>query len=117
MEHSFTYSITDTENLIFSGESHNFKIHSKPEGGSQELIAYYKGGKWGFDNHQQRKLFLCLFDNNRPGFFKAFKAFQRSFKERPKLYEFTCIRRRFHIKVTRLRAGLWESLYNTFYTR
>lgn len=117
MNHTFTYSLSDTENLIFSGTSSKFDIFSKPEGGSQDLIARFNAGKWSFDNHQQRQLFLTLFDNNRQGFYKGVKSFLRSLKERPKLYEFTCIRRRFNIKVTKLRSTLWDKMYSIFYGR
>lgn len=117
MNHTYTYAITDTENLIFSGEASKFEIYSKPEGGTQELITRYQAGRWSFDSHQQRQLFLALFHNNRSAFFRGFKAFQRSLKERPKLYEFTCIRRRFKIKITKIKDNLWDRMYNLFYSK
>lgn len=115
MNDIFTYTLTETERLIFEGTPSDFQLSSRPEAGKQEKIAHYIGGKWKFDNHQERQLFLNLFDNNRKGFFKAFKNYQRSFKDRPKLYEFTCIRRKFHIKVVKLKATMWDRFYSTFY--
>jgi len=115
MQHKFSYLITDTENLIFSGVENKFELFSKGEGSNIQLIARFEGGKWNFENDQQRKLFLALFDNNRKGFFKAIKAFQRSLKERPKLYEFTCIRRRVSIKVTKLKRNFRDKLQEIFY--
>lgn len=117
MNHIFTYSLTDTENLVFNGNASKFDIFSKPEGGNQDLIAHFNGGKWSFDNHQQRQLFLTLFDNNRQGFYKGVKSFFRSLKEKPKLYEFTCVRRRFNIKITKMKNSLWDKIYGTFYGR
>ena len=117
MNHIFTYSLTDTENLIFCGTVSKFEIFSKPEGGSQDLIARFNAGKWSFDNHQQRQLFLTLFNENRQGFYKGVKSFIRSLKERPKLYEFTCVRRKFNIRVTKMKNNLWEKMYSIFYGR
>jgi len=86
MNQTFTYAISETENLIFSGLENKFELYSKAEGSSRELIARFEAGKWSFENSQQKKLFLALFDSNRVKFFKAIKAFQRSLKELPKLY-------------------------------
>lgn len=117
MEHTFIYSLTDTENLIFIGNTSQFDIFSKPEGGIHERIARFNGGKWEFDNHQQRQLFLILFDNNRKGFFRGIKSFRNSLKERPKLYEFTCIRRKFNIRISKIKNSFWEIVYSTFYSK
>ena len=115
MENQFVYPIADTENIIFSGTESKFDLFSKAEGGNQELIARFDAGKWSFENDQQRKLFLALFDTNRKTFFKAFKSFQRSLKEAPKLYEFTCIRRRISIKITKLKKSISEKVQDIFY--
>ena len=115
MKNQFVYPIADTENLIFSGTKSRFDLFSKAEGGNQELIARFNAGKWSFENYQQRKLFLALFDNNRVKFFKAIKVFQRSLKELPKLYEFTCLRRKISIKVTKLKKDISEKIQDIFY--
>lgn len=117
MNHIFTYSLSDTENLIFLGTSNKFEIFSRAEGSNQDLIARFNAGKWTFDNHQQRQLFLTLFNSNRQGFYKGVTSFLRSLKERPKLYEFTCIRRKINIRITKLRSNLWDRMYNLFYVK
>ena len=115
MENQFVYPIADTENLIFSGTESRFDLSSKAEGGNQELIARFNAGKWSFENDQQRKLFLALFDTNREKFFRAFKSFQHSLKEAPKLYEFTCLRRKISIRVTKLKKDISEKIQDIFY--
>lgn len=115
MQNSFSYLITDTENLIFAGVENKFDLFSKAEGSTIQPIARFEGGKWSFENDQQRKLFLALFDSNRKGFFKAIKAFQRSLKDKPKLYEFTCVRRRISIKITKLKRNFRDKLQDIFY--
>lgn len=111
MNYTFTYSLTETENLIFTGSASNFQIYSKAESSSKELIARFITGKWSFDNLQQRQLFMLLFDNNRIEFYKAYKAYMRSFKDKPKLYEFTCIRRKFSIRVTKLKQNIQKKIF------
>jgi len=115
MNQTLTYAISETENLIFSGVENKFELYSKAEGSSRELIARFEAGKWSFENEQQKKLFLALFDNNRVKFFKAIKVFQRSLKELPKLYEFTCLRRKISIKVTKLKKDISEKIQDIFY--
>lgn len=115
MQHTFNYPVSETENLIFSGVENKFDLLSKAEGSNLQLIARFEGGKWSFDNDQQRTLFLALFDTNRKGFFKAIKAFQRSLRDKPKLYEFTCIRRKVSIKVTKLKKSFQDRLQDIFY--
>jgi hypothetical protein len=115
MNQTLTYAISETENLIFSGVENKFELYSKAEGSSRELIARFEAGKWSFENEQQKKLFLALFDNNRVKFFKAIKVFQRSLKELPKLYEFTCIRRRISIKITKLKRNFKDKVQDIFY--
>jgi len=115
MNQTFTYAISETENLIFSGLENKFELYSKAEGSSRELIARFEAGKWSFENSQQKKLFLALFDSNRVKFFKAIKAFQRSLKELPKLYEFTCIRRRISIKITKFKRNFRGKMQDIFY--
>lgn len=117
MQTQYTYSISETENLVFVGTESSFELYSKAESCTQELIARFSAGKWRYDNLQQRQLFLTLFNQNRMAFYRALKGFLRSMHEKPKMYEFKCVRRKFNIRVSKLRENTWQTMYNIFYNK
>jgi hypothetical protein len=117
MTNIFSYPIAETECLVFRTELDCFHMFSKHESTQESHIATYKGGKWIFENMQQRQFFFLLFDQYKAQFGKAVKAYNRSLKEKPHLYEFRCLRSRFSLKISRVKRSLWQSMYNTFYGR
>ena len=117
MINTFSYSISETECLVFRAELDCFHVFSKHESTQERHIATFKGGKWIFENMQQRQFFFLLFDRYKEGFGKALKAYNRSLKEKPHLYEFRCLRSKITLKISRMKRNVWNSVYNTFYGR
>jgi hypothetical protein len=113
---NFQYNLSETEYLVFKTHQDHFELFSGHEGGGQVTkIATFKGGKWGWDSFEQQKLFWHLFDLFALQFGKAIKSYNRSLKEKPSLYEFSCVRRRFSLKVTKLKHNWSNWFYDTFY--
>ena len=111
----FIYNLSDTEYLLFHTRENNFEVFSGHEGTSEsKKIAVYSGGKWVFEDFNQKQLFFILFTLYKNQFGKALKAYQRSLREKPALYEFTCIRRRVSIKVAKLKQG-WSNWFVGLY--
>jgi len=109
----FIYSLSETEYLGFKTQNNSFELYSGYEGGGEPTkIAMFKGGKWFWDSFEQKKLFWHLYNLFADNFGKAIKSYNRSLKEKPSLYEFSCVRRRFSIRVTKLKRN-WE---NWFYS-
>ncbi len=112
----FSYNLSDTECLLFNPIPNGFELYSSAEGLSEKKkVAVYKAGEWLFENFSQQSTFWQLFSMYRNSFGKAFKAYHRSLKEKPAMYEFQCVRRRFSIRVTKVKRGWWQWMYNTFY--
>lgn len=114
----FTYNLSETEYLVFKTHQDHFELLSGHEGGSDaKKIASYRGGRWMFESYEQKKLFWFLYNIFKDDFGKAFKAYRISLKEKPALYEFSCVRRRFSIKVTKMKRDWNNWFYSTFYRR
>jgi hypothetical protein len=113
---SFVYNLSETEYLVFKQHNDGFELFSGHEGSpTWEKIATYKTGRWIWDGFNQHKLFWFLYNIYKKQFGKALKAYLRSLKERPATWELTCVRRRFNIKVTKLKRTWNEWFYDTFY--
>jgi hypothetical protein len=113
---NFIYNLSQTEYLQFKTQKGYFELYSGYEAGGQpQKLADHRGGKWVFEDFNQRTLFFTLFNLYRNEFFKAFKSYQRSLREKPSLYEFSCVRRKFSIRVTKLKKGWANWFYNVFY--
>jgi hypothetical protein len=117
MTNIFSYSISETECLVFRTELDCFHVYSKHESTQESHIATYKGGKWIFENMQQRQFFFLMFERYRVQFSKAVKAYNRSLREKPHLYEFRCLRSKFSLKVSRVKRNMNNWFYDTFYGR
>ena len=117
MTNIFSYALSETESLVFRTELEQFDVFSKHESTQERHIATFKGGKWIFENMQQRQFFFLMFERYRKEFGKALKAYSRSLKEKPQLYEFRCLRSKVTLKISRLKRNMWNSVYNTFYGR
>ena len=114
----FTYNLSDTEYLGFKTQKDYFELYSGHEGGGEPTkIATFRGGKWKWESFEQQKLFWHLYDLFAECFGKAIKAYNRSLKEKPALYEFQCVRRRFSIKVTKLKRNWDNWFYGLYPTR
>ena len=113
---NFIYNLSQTEYLQFKTQNGYFELYSGHEAGGQpHKLANHRGGKWVFEDFNQQRLFFTLFNLYRNEFFKAFKSYQRSLREKPSLYEFSCVRRKFSIRVTKLKRGWANWFYNVFY--
>jgi hypothetical protein len=111
-----SYNLSDTESLLFRTNRDCFEVFSLHEGAADKTkIATYKGGKWVFDDFNQQKFFWLLYDRYKVQFGKAFKAYNRSLQEKPQTYIITCAKRRFDIKVTKMKRNMWDWFYGTFY--
>lgn len=115
---NFTYNLSQTEYLVFKTRRGCFEVYSGHEaGGEAKKIATYKSGRWTWETFEEKRLFWNLYKLFPFTFSKAIKAYTRSLKERPALYEFSCIRRKFTVKVTKLKRG-WDSwFYNIYKSR
>jgi hypothetical protein len=92
-----------------------FELYSGYEGGGEQTkIATFQSGKWSWSGFEQHKMFWSLYKSFTEEFGKAVKMYNRSLKEKPSLYEFSCVRRRFSIKVTKLKRG-WENWFYGLY--
>jgi len=112
---TFTYNLSETEFLVFHTTQSNFELYSGHDGSTDRTkIATYQTGKWKFDDFQQKKLFWFLFGIYKQEFGKALKAYMRSLREKPSMYEFSCVTRRINIKVTRMKRG-WENWFYGFF--
>ena len=111
------YNLSETEFLVFKTFNDHFEIYSGHEGTTEKtkIANFVNGGKWVFDDYNQRKLFFFLFSIYKNKFYHAIKFYNKTAIERPKTYVFTCAKRRFNIKITRLRNKMFDSIYNTFY--
>ena len=114
---TFSYPLSETESLVFRTELDCFHVYSKHESTQESHIATYKGGKWEFENPQQRQFFFLMFNNYKEQFGRAVKAYNRSLKEKPHLYEFRCLRSKFSLRVSRVKRNVNNWLYSTFYGR
>ncbi len=113
---NFMYNLSETEYLVFKTQLSCIELFSGYEGsGELKKIANYKGGKWVFDSFDQKKLFWFLFSMFKVQFGKALKAYMRSLDEKPKIYVIQCAKRRFDIKIQRMKKNCWGWIYNTFY--
>jgi hypothetical protein len=111
-----SYNLSDTESLLFRTNRDCFEVFSLHEGAADKTkIATYKGGKWIFDDFNQQRLFWLLYDRYKIQFGKAFKAYNRSLQEKPQTYIVTCAKRRFDIKITKMKRNMWDWFYGTFY--
>jgi len=111
----FTYNLSDTEYLVFKTQQNHFEVFSGHEGGGETTkLGTFRGGKWIWDSFDQYKMFWKLYNLFTEQFGKALKAYNRSLKEKPKMYEFYCVRRRFSIKVTKIKRG-WENWFYGLY--
>lgn len=115
MNNLFSFSLSETESLVFRTEQSKFLLFSKHETSQETQIASYVSGRWYFDNYQQRKLFFFLFNIYKKEFGKALKAYVRSIQEKPQTYIITCAKRRFDIKVTKAKRNWSNWIYNNFY--
>ena len=114
----FTYSLSETEYLGFKTQKDHFELYSGHEGGGEpSKIATFRGGKWIWESFEQQKIFWRLYDLFTNDFGRAIKAYNRSLKEKPAMYEFQCVRRKFSLKITRIKRGWNNWFYDTFYTR
>ena len=114
----FSYNLSESEYLVFQTHLNHFELYSSHEGSTEKSkMATYKGGKWVFESYQQKKLFWFLYGIYKDQFYRAIKAYNRSLKEKPALYEFSCIRRKFNIKITKLRRGCSDWFYGLWPTR
>lgn len=108
---NFMYNLNDTEYLVFKTQLNCVELFSGYEGGGElKKIANYKGGKWVFDSFNQQKLFWFLFNMFKPQFGKALKAYMRSLDEKPKTYVIKCAKRRFDIKIQKMKKS-WENWF------
>jgi hypothetical protein len=115
MTYLFSFSLSETESLVFRTEQDKFLLFSKHESSQETQIATYIGGKWYFDNFQQRKLFFFLYNIYKIEFGKALKSYIKSIQEKPKTYIITCAKRRIDIKVTKAKRNVSNWFYNNFY--
>ena len=115
---NFTYNLSETEYLVFKPNHNYFELYSGHEAGSDlKKIANYKGGKWVFDGYEQKKLFWFLYSIYKNNFGKALKQYIRSLDEKPKTYVVVCAKRRFDIKIHKLKRSWDNWFYSTFYSR
>jgi len=114
----FTYNLSETEYLVFKTQRDCFELFSAHEGGGADMkkIATYKGGRWLFESFEQQKMFWFLFDMFKYKFGKAMKAYSRSTEEKPQTYVFTCAKRRFDIKVQKIKRG-WDNWFYGLYSK
>lgn len=112
------YSLSETEYLVFKTYRNHFEVYSGHDGSTEKTkIGNFMNGKWVFDDFGQRKLFFYLFNTYKNKFYSAIKTYNRSLVERPKTYVFVCAKRRFDLKVTKIKRNWWNFMYNTFYGR
>jgi len=115
---NFVYNLSDTEYLVFKSQRECFELYSGHEGGGElKKIANYKGGKWFFDSFEQKKLFWFLFSMFKADFGKALKKYSRSLDEKPKTYVIKCAKRRFDIKVQKMKRSWNDWFYGLYPTR
>jgi len=112
----FSYNLSETEYLVFKTHQDNFDLYSGHEAaGELKKLATYKGGKWIFDSFEQQKLFWFLFNSFKDQFGKAFKLYTKLIQEKPKTYVITCAKRRFDIKVQKMKRNWNNWFFDTFY--
>lgn len=112
----FTYNLSDTEYLVFKTQRDCFELFSAHEGGGADMkkIAIYKGGRWVFESYEQQKMFWFLFNMFKNQFGKALKSYSRATTEKPQTYVFTCAKRRFDIKIQKIKRG-WDNWFYGLY--
>ena len=116
MENTFIYNLSETEYLVFKSQRDCFELFSGHEGSAtNSKLATYRGGKWLFEDYNQKKLFWFLFNIYKKDFGKALKQYIRSLNEKPKTYVITCAKRKIDIKITKMKRNMWDWFYGTFY--
>jgi hypothetical protein len=114
----FTYNLSDTEYLVFKTQQNHFELYSGHEaGGEPTKLAVFRGGKWVWDSYEQHKMFWHLYELFTDQFGRAVKAYNRSLKEKPKMYEFYCVRRKFSLKITRLKRNYTNWFFSLYPSR
>jgi hypothetical protein len=118
MENTFIYNLSETEYLVFKSHRDCFELYSGHEGSAtNSKLAIYKGGRWFFEDYNQKKLFWFLYNIYKNDFGKALKQYIRSTNEKPKTYIITCAKRRIDIRITKMKRNIWDWFYGTFYGR
>jgi lipoprotein NlpI len=116
MDNTFIYNLSETEYLVFKSQRDCFELFSGYEGSeTNSKLATYKGGRWIFNDYNQKKLFWFLFSIYKKDFGKALKQYIRSQQDKPKTYMITCAKRRVDIKITKMKRNMWDWFYGTFY--
>ena len=116
MENTFMYNLSENEYLVFKSQNNYFELFSGHAGSStNSKLATFRGGKWIFEDYHEQKLFWFLFNLYKNDFSKAFKQYIRNLDEKPRTYIFICAKRRFDIKITKMKRNMWDWFYGTFY--
>lgn len=113
---NFIYNLSETEYLVFKSNHNYFEVYSGHEATELKKIANYKGGKWMFDSYDQKKLFWFLYSIFKDDFGKALKQYIRSLNEKPKTYMIVCAKRRFDIKIQKMKRN-WDNWFYSLYSR
>ena len=113
---NFTYNLSETEYLVFKTQRDYFELFSGHEASELKKIASFKGGKWKFDSFEQKKLFWFLYSIFKADFGKALKQYIRSTNEKPKTYVIQCAKRRFDIKIQKMKRN-WDNWFYGLYYR
>ena len=107
MDNTFIYNLSETEYLVFKSQRDCFELFSGHEGSeTNSKLATYKGGRWIFNDYNQKKLFWFLFSIYKKDFGKALKQYIRSQQNKPKTYIITWAKRREDIKITKMKLNI-----------
>jgi hypothetical protein len=103
----FSFYLSETDALFFKTFSTHFEVFSKHESSNEIKIAEMRGGKWGFEDYHQRKLFFHIYSAYRKQFGKAIRQYSRSLNTKPKTYVFTCFKRKVAINIFKLKKNIF----------
>jgi len=111
---NFYYYLNENDSLVFKPLKNNsFELFTKGEASTEAKVGIYENYRWIWEDENQRKLFFYFLQNNSKEFSRAFRAYWKSFDEKPSVWE--CAWRRFNIKVTKTKRKAVNSFYNTIY--
>jgi hypothetical protein len=111
---NFYYYLNENDSLVFKPLKNNsFELFTKGEASTEAKVGIYENYRWVWEDENQRKLFFYFLQNNSKEFSRAFRAYWKSFDEKPSVWE--CAWRRFNIKVTKTKRKAVDSFYNTIY--
>lgn len=110
-----SFDLSDAELLSFKQTFEGVEVAYRLEGSPFRTLAYYKTGRWIFEDVKDRSLFLLLMQKHPKKFQTCFKAYFCRKKQDGMFVTLSCAHRRFSIYIQKLNGSFRNKLVDMFY--